>query len=43
MDSLSEETRLDLAKRMADEAEKKCLVSNLLRSGLAISLDAALA
>ncbi len=30
-------------KRMADEAEKKCLVSNLLRSGLAISLDAALA
>ena len=30
-------------KRMADEAEKKCPVSNLLRSGLAISLDAALA
>ena len=30
-------------KRMADEAEKKCPVSNLLRPGLAISLDAALA
>jgi osmotically inducible protein OsmC len=30
-------------KRMADEAEKKCPVSNLLRSGLTISLDAALA
>jgi len=29
-------------KRLADEAEKKCPVSNLLRSGLAISLDAAL-
>ena len=29
-------------KRLAEEAEKKCPVSNLLRSGLAISLDAAL-
>lgn len=29
-------------KRMADEAEKKCPVSNLLRPGLEISLDAAL-
>jgi osmotically inducible protein OsmC len=29
-------------KRLADEAEKKCPVSNLLRSGLAITLDAAL-
>lgn len=29
-------------KRMADEGEKKCPVSNLLRSGLAITLDAAL-
>jgi osmotically inducible protein OsmC len=30
-------------KRMAEEAEKKCPVSNLLRPGLQISLDAALA
>jgi lipoyl-dependent peroxiredoxin len=30
-------------KRLADEAEKKCPVSNLLRPGLKISLDAALA
>jgi lipoyl-dependent peroxiredoxin len=30
-------------KRMADEAEKKCPVSNLLRPGLEITLDAALA
>ena len=30
-------------KRMADEAEKKCPVSNLLRPGLAITLEAALA
>jgi osmotically inducible protein OsmC len=30
-------------KRLADEAEKKCPVSNLLRPGLEISLDAALA
>lgn len=30
-------------KRMADEAEKLCPVSNLLRSGLTISLDASLA
>ncbi len=30
-------------KRMAGEAEQKCPVSNLLRSGLSISLDAALA
>ncbi len=29
-------------KRLADEAEKKCPVSNLLRNGLAITLDAAL-
>ncbi len=29
-------------KRFAEEAEKKCPVSNLLRSGLAITLDAAL-
>jgi osmotically inducible protein OsmC len=29
-------------KRLADEAEKKCPVSNLLRNGLAISLDASL-
>ena len=29
-------------KRLADEAEKKCPVSNLLRPGLAISLDASL-
>jgi len=29
-------------KRLADEAEKKCPVSNLLRSGLAITLDASL-
>jgi osmotically inducible protein OsmC len=29
-------------KRLAGEAEKKCPVSNLLRSGLAITLDAAL-
>ena len=29
-------------KRLADEAEKKCPVSNLLRSGLAITLEAAL-
>lgn len=28
--------------RLADEAEKKCPVSNLLRSGLAITLDARL-
>jgi osmotically inducible protein OsmC len=30
-------------KRLADEAEKKCPVSNLLRPGLKISLEAALA
>ena len=30
-------------KRLADEGEKKCPVSNLLRPGLEISLDAALA
>ena len=30
-------------KRMAEEAEKKCPVSNLLRPGLQISLDADLA
>ncbi len=30
-------------KRLAAEAEKKCPVSNLLRSGLEITLDAALA
>lgn len=30
-------------KRLADEAEKRCPVSNLLRPGLEISLDAALA
>ncbi len=29
-------------KRLADEAEKKCPVSNLLRQGLTIELDAAL-
>lgn len=29
-------------QRLADEAEKKCPVSNLLRNGLAISLDASL-
>jgi osmotically inducible protein OsmC len=29
-------------KQLADEAEKGCPVSNLLRSGLAITLDAAL-
>jgi osmotically inducible protein OsmC len=29
-------------KRLADEAERKCPVSNLLRPGLAISLDASL-
>jgi lipoyl-dependent peroxiredoxin len=29
-------------QRMADEAEKKCPVSNLLRPGLAITLDASL-
>ena len=29
-------------RRLAEEAEKKCPVSNLLRPGLAISLDAAL-
>ncbi len=29
-------------QRLAEEAEKKCPVSNLLRSGLTISLDAAL-
>ena len=28
--------------RLADEADKKCPVSNLLRNGLAISLDASL-
>ncbi|HEY8519808.1 MAG TPA: OsmC family protein [Gammaproteobacteria bacterium] len=30
-------------KRLADEAEKKCPVSNLLRNGLAITLEAKLA
>jgi osmotically inducible protein OsmC len=30
-------------KRFAEEAEKKCPVSNLLRNGLTITLDAALA
>lgn len=30
-------------KRMAEEAERKCPVSNLLRSGLAITLEAELA
>jgi lipoyl-dependent peroxiredoxin len=30
-------------KRLADEAEKKCPVSNLLRNGLQITLDADLA
>jgi osmotically inducible protein OsmC len=30
-------------QRMADEAEKKCPVSNLLRHGLSITLEAALA
>jgi osmotically inducible protein OsmC len=29
-------------KRLADEAEKKCPVSNLLRPGLTLTLDAAL-
>jgi osmotically inducible protein OsmC len=29
-------------RRLADEAEKKCPVSNLLRPGLAITLDASL-
>jgi osmotically inducible protein OsmC len=29
-------------KRLADEAEKKCPVSNLLRPGLTITLDASL-
>lgn len=29
-------------KKLADEAEKKCPVSNLLRPGLAITLDASL-
>ncbi|HEU4929428.1 MAG TPA: OsmC family protein [Candidatus Krumholzibacteria bacterium] len=29
-------------KQLADEAEKKCPVSNLLRNGLTITLDAAL-
>ena len=29
-------------KRLAEEAEKKCLVSNLLRNGLEITLDASL-
>ncbi len=28
--------------RLADETEKKCIVSNLLRNGLAITLDASL-
>ncbi|HXS10615.1 MAG TPA: OsmC family peroxiredoxin [Candidatus Krumholzibacteria bacterium] len=32
----------DAFKRLADEAEKKCPVSNLLRPGLAITLDASL-
>jgi osmotically inducible protein OsmC len=32
----------DAFKRLAAEAEKKCPVSNLLRNGLAISLEAAL-
>ena len=30
-------------ERLADEAEKKCPVSNLLRNGLAITLEASLA
>jgi osmotically inducible protein OsmC len=30
-------------QRMADEAEKKCPVSNLLRNGLSITLEASLA
>ena len=30
-------------KRLADEAEKKCPVSNLLRNGLEITVDASLA
>ena len=30
-------------KRLAEEAEKKCPVSNLLRNGLTITLDASLA
>jgi lipoyl-dependent peroxiredoxin len=30
-------------KRLAEEAEKKCPVSNLLRNGLSITLDASLA
>ena len=29
-------------KRLAEEAEKKCPVSNLLRNGLKITLEAAL-
>lgn len=32
----------DTFKRLADEAEKKCPVSNLLRPGLSITLDASL-
>jgi lipoyl-dependent peroxiredoxin len=32
----------DTFKRLADEAEKKCPVSNLLRPGLTITLDASL-
>jgi osmotically inducible protein OsmC len=32
----------DTFRRLADEAEKKCPVSNLLRPGLAITLDASL-
>ena len=32
----------DAFKRLADEAEKKCPVSNLLRPGLQITLDASL-
>jgi osmotically inducible protein OsmC len=32
----------DAFKRLADEAEKKCPVSNLLRPGLTITLDASL-
>ena len=32
----------DTFKRLAEEAEKKCPVSNLLRPGLTIELDAAL-
>ena len=33
----------DTFERLAEEAEKQCPVSNLLRSGLTITLDAALA